>query len=62
VSSGKYITACQAVEKSHLIGAKLPTLITVMLHKPKKTGTKYVEVLEQNIRIKHNSSVNLTAF
>jgi hypothetical protein len=47
---------------NHLIRAKLPTLIIVMLHKPKRTGTKYVEVFEQNVRIKHNFSVNLTAF
>jgi len=47
--------------ENHLIKAKLPTLIIVMLHKPKKIGTNYVEVFEQNVRIKHNSSVNLTA-
>lgn len=47
---------------NHLIRAKLPTLIIVMLHKPKRTGAKYVEVFEQNERIKHNFSVNLTAF
>jgi hypothetical protein len=33
-----------------------------MLHKPKATGTKYVEVFESNVRIKHNFSVNVTAF